>query len=88
MTQIGGHQHTRRTCSETCLTLVRRADYLSEAHVKHLDRPFDAHPRLRTPWEALQEHYRIYEADDLNGADAALGRFADLYASGQIPEYR
>ena len=28
------------------------------------------------------------EADDLAGASEALGRFADPYASGQIPEYR
>ena len=35
----------------------------------------------------LQELYRIYEADDLDGANQALGRFADLYATGQIPEY-
>ena len=42
---------------------------------------------LRTAWEALQELYQIYEADDLDGANEALGRFADLYATGQIPEY-
>jgi len=69
-------------------TLLRRADHLTEAHQAHLNRLFDAHPRLRTAWEALQELYQIYEADDLEGADEALGRFADLYASGQIPEYR
>ena len=39
-------------------------------------------------WNALQELYQIYEAEDLDGANQALGRFADLYASGQIPEYR
>ena len=69
-------------------TLLRRADHLSDAHQEHLDRLFDAHPRLRTAWEALQELYGIYEADDLDGANEALGRFADLYATGQIPEYR
>ena len=68
--------------------LLRRADHLSDAHQKHLDRLFDAHPRLRTAWDALQELYQIYEADDLDGANEALGRFADLYATGQIPEYR
>ena len=69
-------------------TLLRRADHLSDAHQEHLDRLFDAHPRLRTAWDALQELYRIYEADDLDQGNAALGRFADLYATGQIPEYR
>ena len=68
-------------------TLLRRADHLTEGHQKHLDRLFDAHPRLRTAWEALQELYQLYEADDLDGANQALGRFADLYATGQIPEY-
>ena len=29
-------------------TLLRRADHLTEAHQAHLDRLFDAHPRLRT----------------------------------------
>ena len=36
----------------------------------------------------LQELYQLYEADDLEQANEALGRFADLYDSGQIPEYR
>ena len=69
-------------------TLLRRADHLSDAHQAHLDRLFDAHPRLRTAWDALQELYQLYEAEDLDGANRALGRFADLYATGQIPEYR
>ena len=69
-------------------TLLRRADHLTEAHQAHLNRLFDAHPRLRTAWDALQELYQIYEADDLDAANEALGRFADLYATGQIPEYR
>ena len=42
---------------------------------------------LRTAWDALQELYQLYEAEDLDGANQALGRFADLYATGQIPEY-
>ena len=85
---ISGPQRWSRTCSETCFTLLRRADHLTEAHQAHLDRLFDAHPRLRTAWDALQELYQIYEADDLDAANEALGRFADLYATGQIPEYR
>ena len=35
----------------------------------------------------LQELYQLYEADDPDQANQALGRFADLYATGQIPEY-
>ena len=40
-------------------TLLRRADHLTDAHQAHLDQLFDAHPRLRTAWDALQELYRI-----------------------------
>ena len=68
-------------------TLLRRADNLSEAHKQHLDRLFAAHPRLKVAWDALQDLYQIYEADDLEAANQALARFADLYDSGQIPEY-
>ena len=68
-------------------TLLRRVDHLTEAHQAHLQRLFEAHPRLKVAWDALQELYQIYEADDLQGANQALGRFADLYDSGQIPEY-
>jgi len=31
---------------------------------------------------------QLYEADDLEQANEALGRFADLYATCQLPEYR
>ena len=68
-------------------TLLRRADHLTEAHQAHLDQLFEAYPRLRTAWDALQQLYQLYEADDLDGANQALGRFADLYDTGQIPEY-
>ena len=66
-------------------TLLRRADRLTEAHQAHLDQLFDAYPRLRTAWDALQQLYQLYEADDLEGANQALARFADLYATGRIP---
>ena len=68
-------------------TLLRRADNLTDAHRSHLDRLFAAHPRLKVAWDALQELYQPYEADDLEQANEALARFADLYDSGEIPEY-
>ena len=71
----------------TRFTLLRRSDHLTEAHQAHLDRLFEAHPRLRTAWDALQELYQLYEADNPDQANQTLGRFADLYATGQIPEY-
>ena len=70
-----------------CFTLLRRSDHLTDAHQKHLGRLFEAHPRLRTDRDALQELYQLYEAEDLDQANQALGRFADLYATGQIPQY-
>ncbi len=60
---------------------MRRADHLTEAHQAHLD-------RLHTAWDALQELYQLYESEGLDQANQAPGRFADLYATGQIPEYR
>ena len=49
---------------------------------------FDAHPRLRAGWQALQEAPRpFYLADDYDGALNALGRFCDLYETGELPEY-
>ena len=45
-------------------------------------------PAANRPGRPLQELYQLYEAEDLDGANQALGRFADLYDSGQIPEYR
>ena len=75
------------TCFRARFTLLRRSDQLTDAHQAHLDRLFEAHPRLRTAWDALQELYQLYEAEDLDGANQALGRFADLYATGQIPQY-
>ena len=67
--------------------LLRRADHLTEDHQTQLDQLLNAHPRLRTAWDALQQLYHIYQAHDLDEANQALNRFADLYATGQIPEY-
>lgn len=68
-------------------TLLRRADHLTDAHRKHLETLFDAYPRLWTAWDALQELYQLYEADDVQGGNQALARFANLHDTGQIPEY-
>ena len=53
--------------------LQRRSDHLTDAHQKHLDRLFEAHPRLRTAWDALQELYQLYEAEDLDQANQGAG---------------
>ena len=78
-------QRSNRTCLRARFTLLRRTDHLTEAHQAHLNRIFDAHPRLRTAWDALQELSQLYEADNPDQANQALGRFADLYATGQTP---
>ena len=52
-----------------------------------LDKLFDAHPRLKAGWQALQELHGLYLADDHQGALEALGRFCDLYETGELPEF-
>ena len=67
--------------------LLRRGDTLTDA-----DRP--ASTSCSTPtrgceagWQALQELHGLYLADDYDGALEALGRFCDLYETGELPEY-
>ena len=67
--------------------LLRRGDQLNEADRARLDALFDAHPRLKAGWQALQELHGLYLADDHQGALEALGRFCDLYETGELPEY-
>ena len=42
---------------------------------------------FRAGWQALQELHGLYLADDYDGALKALGRFCDLYETGELPEY-
>ena len=67
--------------------LLKRNDHLTPRDQRRLQRLFAVHPRLKVAWDALQERYGLYEANDLQGALEALDRFGDLYNSGQIPEY-
>ena len=67
--------------------LLRRGDTPTDADRVRLDALFDAHPRLRAGWHALQELHGLYLADDYDGALNALGRFCDLYETGELPEY-
>ena len=67
--------------------LLKRNDHLTPRDQRRLQRLFAVHPRLKVAWNALQELYGLYEANDLQGALEALDRFGDLYNSGQIPEY-
>ena len=67
--------------------LLRRGDTLTDTDRARLDKLFDAHPRLKAGWHALQELHGLYTADDHQGALAALGRFCDLYETGELPEY-
>ena len=55
--------------------LLRRGDTLNEADRARLDKLFDAHPRLKAGWHALQELHGLYLAEDRQGALEALGRF-------------
>ena len=67
--------------------LLRRGDQLTDAQAAHIRRVLAQHPRLRVAWDALQELYGLYLAEDYDGALAALRRFADLYATGELPEF-
>ncbi|MDE0498438.1 MAG: transposase [Acidimicrobiaceae bacterium] len=67
--------------------LMRRPDTLDGAERERLDALFEAHPRLKAAWDALGELHGLYLAKDRNGALEALDRFADIYGSGQIPEF-
>ena len=67
--------------------LLRRGDTLTDADRARLDALFDAHPRLRAGWQALQELHGLYLAGDHDGALDALRRFCDLYETGELPEY-
>ena len=40
--------------------LLRRGDTLTDADRARLDKLFDAHPRLRAGWQALQELHGLY----------------------------
>lgn len=67
--------------------LMRRPDTLDAAERERLDGLFAAHPRLKAAWDALGELHGLYLAEDRKGALEALDRFADIYGTGQIPEF-
>ena len=67
--------------------LLRRGDTLTGADQARLDALFDTHPRLKAGWQALQELHGLYLANDHQGALEALGRFCDLYQTGELPEF-
>jgi len=67
--------------------LLKRGDTLDDVEQARLDALFDTHPRLKAGWDALQELHGLYLADDRAGALAALDRFTDLYATGELPEF-
>ena len=67
--------------------LLRRGDTLDDGDQARLDELFTKHPRLDMAWRALQELHGLYLADDRAGALDALGRFTDLYATGELIEF-
>lgn len=67
--------------------LMKRPDTLDAAERDRLDALFAAHPRLKAAWDALGELHGLYLAKDRNGALEALDRFADIYGTGDIPEF-
>ncbi len=67
--------------------LLRRGDTLTDTDPKRLKALFDAHPRLRSGSQALQQLHGLYLADDHHRALEALDRLCDLYETGELPEY-
>ena len=67
--------------------LMKRPDTLDDAERERLDALFETHPRLKAAWDALGELHGLYLAKDRKGALEALDRFADIYGTGQIPEF-
>lgn len=67
--------------------LMKRPDTLDADERARLDALFEAHPRLKAAWDALGELHGLYLAKDRKGALEALDRFADIYETGQIPEF-
>ena len=55
-------------CGALRFALLRRGDTLTDADRARLDKLFDAHPRLKAGWQALQELHGLYLADDYDGA--------------------
>ena len=66
---------------------MKRPDTLGAAEQQRLDALFETPPRLKAACEALGELHQLYLAKDPKGALEALGRFADIYSTGQIPEF-
>lgn len=50
-------------------------------------RKLNAHPRLRSAWQAREELYGISTTRNRQDALDALGRFCDLCETGEMPEF-
>ena len=74
-------------CPGAQFALTKRPDTLDADERARLDALFETHPRLKTAWDALGELHGLYPAKDRNAALEALGRFADIYRTGDIPEF-
>ena len=68
--------------------LLRRGDTLTGADQARLDALFDTHPPGSKPaGRPYRSSHGLYLANDHQGALEALGRFCDLYQTGELPEY-
>ena len=71
--------------------LLRRGDTLTDTDRARLDKLFDAHPRLKAGWQALQELHGLYTADDYDGgprsARTVLRPLPDRRAA-RVPRHR
>ena len=71
---------------DPCRFCHTRNDHLTAADRKRLERLFAAHPVFGSLGTLYKSSTASIRPDD-QGALDALQRFADLYETGQIPEY-
>ena len=67
--------------------LLRRGDTLTDTDRARLDALLDAHPACGPAGRPSKSSHGLYLAEDHQGALDALGRFCDLYETGELPEF-
>ncbi len=67
--------------------MLTRADHLDDDQRARLEDLLQRHRGLGQAWAALQELYGLYTAATHHEAIAAMDRFCDIYATGEIPSF-
>ena len=67
--------------------LLRRGDQLSDAQAAHIDKLLADHPRLQVAWTPSKSSTASTSPRTTTAHSPRWGRFADLYATGKLPEF-